>query len=117
MARRGAPKSQVGWYLREWMNTVPLFTGRGGQTRFRELTGWSKAVMSNLYNNQQDYSPLLLEQAAQALNVEPFELLIPPDRAMALRGFRQTAAKIVESEPAPLPTVETARQPKTGTRS
>jgi hypothetical protein len=110
MARRGAPKSQVGWYLREWMATVPTFAARGGQTRFRELTGWSKAVMSDLYNGKQDYSPVLLEEAAAALSVEPFELLIPPERAMAMRQLRKTAAVIVQSEPAAVAPDEVSRR-------
>lgn len=63
-----------------------------------ELTGWSKATMSQLYNGTQDYSPAILETAAAALGVEPFELLIPPERAMALRDFRR-AARVIASDP------------------
>lgn len=101
MARRGIPKSPVRWYLREWMAACDMGK-RGGQTKMRELTGWSPATMSQLYNNQQDYNSKILEEAAAALGIEPFELLIPPDRAMALRKLRETAAQIVSSEPEPM---------------
>lgn len=62
-----------------------------------KATGWSKATMSQLYNGSQDYSPAIIDAAAAALNVEPFELLMPPDRAMAIRGLRESAAVIVKS--------------------
>ena len=110
MARRGIPKRPVTWYLREWMEAVGL-TGRGSQARMMELTGWSKATMSQLYNGTQDYSPKVLEEAAMALNAEPFELLIPPDRAMRMRQLREAAAAIVKigEEPAPAPIAATRK--------
>jgi transcriptional regulator with XRE-family HTH domain len=100
MARRGIPKGQVNWYLREWMEASGL-SGRGAQTKMMELTGWSKATMSQLYNGEQDYSPKVVNDAAAALNAEPFELLLPPSRAMALRGMRDNAIKIAAENPAP----------------
>lgn len=59
-----------------------------------ELTGWSKATMSQLYNGTQDYSPKVVNEAAQALNVEPYELLMLPERAMHMRQMRKTALDI-----------------------
>lgn len=99
MARRGVPK-QVNWYLREWMDTV-FPVARGRQTKMAEATGWSKATTSQLYNGTQDYSPKLVNEAAHALHCEPFELLIPPERAMAIRGYRDSAVQLVNHEPAP----------------
>jgi transcriptional regulator with XRE-family HTH domain len=55
------------------------------------LCDWSKATASQLYNNKQDYSPKIVKEAAAALNVEPFELLMKPERAMALRRQREAA--------------------------
>jgi len=63
-----------------------------------ELTGWSKATMSQLFNGTQDYSPKILTEAAKALNVEPFELLMPPERAMSLRRMRESAISIAAEE-------------------
>jgi transcriptional regulator with XRE-family HTH domain len=69
--------------------------GIKSQAEMARLAGWSKATMSQLYNQQQDLSTPILEAASEALKVEPFELLMPPERAMALRKFRETAAIIV----------------------
>ena len=84
MTRRGIPKGPSTWYLREWMAA-------------RNLAGWSKATMSALYNHKQDFSPKILKEAAAALGVEPFELLLPPEQANALRALRQHALRVVET--------------------
>lgn len=90
-------------------------TGRGAQTRMRELTGWSAATMSGLYNGTQDYSPQLIEDAARALHLEDFELLMPPERANGLRQLQATAETIVEiahsRDPDPAPP-ESTNAPK-----
>lgn len=94
MTRRGVPKNrQVNWYLNEWMEVCDI-KGRGAQKKMMELTGWSKATMSQLFNGDQDYSPKIINEAARALNVEPYELLMPPERAMRLRRFRETAVEL-----------------------
>ena len=111
MARRGIPKGPVRWYLREWMATVPDYAKRGGQAAMAKAAGWSKATMSQLYNGDQDYSPAILEAAAVALHAEPYELLLPPERAMAIRALRESAVTIVKTEPAPA----TPANDKTGT--
>lgn len=98
MARRGIPKKPPLWYLPEWMKACGL-TGRGSQARMMELTGWTKATMSQLYNGQQDFNSAILETAAKALQIDAFELLMPPERAMALRQLRDSAAVIVEAVP------------------
>jgi transcriptional regulator with XRE-family HTH domain len=103
MARRGVPKGPVNWYLREWMAARGL-EGRGAQARMMKLTGWSKATMSQLYNGTQDYSPKILSEASRALNAEDYELLLPPERAMALRRFQADALTIAKHAPSPEPT-------------
>jgi len=72
-------------------------TGRGAQARMMERTGWTKASMSQLYNGTQDYSPRIINDAAAALQIEPFELLLPPERAMNLRRLQAAAEGIVRS--------------------
>lgn len=92
-ARRGKPTG-INWYLKEWVDfTWPI--GRGAQAAMMKATGWSRATMSQLYNNEQDYSPRRVNEAAIALNAEPWELLMPPERAMALRRIRASAEEIV----------------------
>lgn len=117
MARRGIPKGPVNWYLREWMEACDI-KGRGAQSKMMKLTGWSKATMSQLYSGQQDYSPKLVNEAAAALNAEPWELLMPPERAMAMRRLREDAIRIAADNPTPSPAtpVQTgSAQRKTGT--
>ncbi len=111
MARRGVPKGPVNWYLREWMEACGL-KGRGSQVKMQELTGWSKATMSQLYSGQQDYSPKIVNDAARALNAEPWELLMPPERAMAMRRWREDAIRIAAETGKP---AEVVALRKTGT--
>lgn len=85
MARRGVP-TQINWYLKEWMDLLGV-----NQAEMIRRTDWSKATASQLYNNKQDYSPKLVNEAARALNIERHELLMKPERAMALRRQREAA--------------------------
>lgn len=81
-----------------------------------ELTGWSKATMNQLYNGKQNFNAEILETAAIALHVEPFELLMPPERALALRSFRESAALVAKSVTSPEKPVDMRGTPKrTGT--
>lgn len=89
MAKRARPVLNVRWYLREWMDTLHV-----RQSQMVEEAGWSKTTASLLYNCQQDYNPDLVEQAAHALKISPYELLMRPADAMALRGFRENAIKL-----------------------
>lgn len=108
MARRGIPKAPPRWFLVEWMAACGM-SGRGAQAKMMERTGWSKATMSQLFNGTQDYSPAIIEAAAAALEVEPFELLLPPERAMALRDFKR-AARVIASDPPKEARVEDQRK-------
>ena len=91
MARRGIPKGPVNWFLREWMDYLGV-----RQAEMMKRTGWTKSTASYLYNGKQDYSPKIVNEAAVALNAAPYELLMPPESAMAIRRFRQEALRIVE---------------------
>lgn len=90
MPRRGLP-TQINWFLKEWMDTLDV-----NQAEMIRRTGWSKASASQLYNNKQDYSPKVVNEAADALNVAPYELLMKPETAMALRRLRADAFRVVE---------------------
>jgi len=93
MARRGKPDG-INWFLKEWVDyTFPQERGR--QAAMMKRTGWSRATMSQLYNNDQDHSPRRVNEAARALHAEPWELLMLPERAMALRKIRASAEEIV----------------------
>jgi transcriptional regulator with XRE-family HTH domain len=70
-------------------------SGHGAQAKMRALTGWSRATMSQLYNGKQDYSPDILRQASEALDVEAYELLMLPENAMKVRHAVEEAERLV----------------------
>jgi len=75
------------------------------QVDMQRDAGWSKATASQLYTGVQSYSPKVVNEAAAVLNVKPYELLMHPSDAMALRRLKgaamQIAADNVETTPAP----------------
>jgi len=96
MSRRGVPQTDSNWFLREWMDAL-------GKTQadMMRMAGWSKATASQLYNGKQDYSPKVVNQAAEALHCRPWELLMHYEDAMAIRRMRTAALQIVkDSTPA-----------------
>jgi transcriptional regulator with XRE-family HTH domain len=97
--RRGIPSEPPLWYLREWMAVTGPNAGKGGlkQSELIAITDWSKATMSQLYNGSQDLNSKYLREAAEALGVKPFELLMPPEQAFAIRSFRKEALRVVET--------------------
>ena len=90
MARRGDASDRIDWYLREWMKALGL-----RQVDMIERTGWSKATTSQLCTGIQNFSPRILQDAADAMNLKTYELLMHPEDAMALRRLRGAAAQIV----------------------
>lgn len=89
--RRGIPKQGANWFIREWMDYYGV-----KQSKMTEIAGWSKASASQIYNGVQDYNPKLVKEAAAALNLQDYELLMPPERAMALRRLQASAEQIVQ---------------------
>lgn len=99
MARRGIPKDgKVNWYLREWMDMLGV-----RQRDMIERCDWSKATASQLYSGVQDYSPRLVNEAALALNLAPYELLMKPSEALALRKLRAAGKEIADQSLDDLP--------------
>jgi transcriptional regulator with XRE-family HTH domain len=86
---------------------------RGRQAAMMERTGWSKATMSQLYNDKQDLNSEYIRQACVALNIREHELFMHPSAAMALRKFEETAREVAKAEPIRI--VHDADQVKTGT--
>ena len=77
------------WYFRDWLLTLRL-----KQSDVVARTDWPKSKVSKLVNGKVAYTRDIINEAAAALNLRPFELLLHPQEAMALRGFRQTAVII-----------------------
>ncbi len=71
--------------------------------------GWDKSRAHIVWHSKQPYRRDIVNEVAKWLDIRPYELLMPPVEALALRGLRRNAALIVaESEsafegPAPSP--------------
>jgi hypothetical protein len=91
------------WFLQEWS----AMFGRKQADAVRDLD-WPKAKASDLWTGKQRYTQDLIEEVSAWLNIRPYELLMHPDDAMAIRRLRETAITIAsisepefaESEPA-----------------
>lgn len=77
------------WFLAEWLTTL-----RMKQARLMEIADWDKRKTSELVNGKQRYNRDIINEAAAALNLQPYELLMHPDEAMAIRRMRESALRI-----------------------
>lgn len=99
------------WFLQEWAARAGL-----KQADVARLANWSKAKGSDVWNGQR-YTQELIDVLAPILHVRPFELLMHPDDAQAIRDMREDAIRIAARsqprEPEPAPKAVPGR--KTGT--
>lgn len=95
MPRKKVSTNVIGpdWFLSEWMATLKLKP----VDLIRE-TGWGKATVSDIVNGRTDYYRAIVNELARVLRVEPFELLMHPDDAFALRRLRQDALRIAADQ-------------------
>lgn len=89
-----APKND--WYLRQWIDTL-----HKTQADLERLTGWDKRKASHLLNGKQPYKRDTVNEAAAALEIAPFELLMHPEEAFALRRMHEGAIKIAAENRTP----------------
>lgn len=73
------------WYAREWLT----YFGKTQADLIRDLD-YSRAKASDIWNGQ-PYRQELVDDLAPYLNLEPYEMLLSPDQAMALRQYRASA--------------------------
>jgi transcriptional regulator with XRE-family HTH domain len=64
------------------------------QSDITRATGYKKATMSELASGKQRYNRDILNEVADALHIRPYELLMHPDEAMAIRRVRESAVRI-----------------------
>lgn len=87
---------QPDWFLVEWMRSK-----RVSQAELGRRTGWSKATVNDIYHGKTSYYREILNIAAKALEIEPYELLMSPEYANALKQQRAASFTIVEAAPDP----------------
>lgn len=85
------PNDQPNWYLQDWMRHF----GKIQADLTKEL-GWDKSRANFLFHGKQPYKRERLNEAANWLGIEPYELLMPPEKALAIRELYKTAERIVQ---------------------
>lgn len=83
-------KAEADWYLQEWLTHFEKI-----QSSLVTELGWDKARANFLYHGKQPYKRSDLAAVAKWLNIEPYELLLPPEKALAIRRLYQSAQAIV----------------------
>lgn len=71
------------WFLAQWLSAT-----RTTQAALGRRTGWDKRKTSFLVTGRQEYRRQEVNEAAAALNLEPWELLMHPADAMEVRQVR-----------------------------
>lgn len=84
------------WYLKDWLVAL----GKRQADLVRDLD-WNKAKASLMVRGGQQYNRDAINELAAYLNLRPYELLMHPDDAMALRSMQTTALKMVDRQPPP----------------
>jgi transcriptional regulator with XRE-family HTH domain len=84
------------WHLREWMAHL----GKRQASLVNEL-GWTKNRANIVWHGRQPYKRSLVNEISRWLGIRPYELLMAPREAEALRRLRQSAAVIAAEEEGP----------------
>lgn len=69
-------------------------TLRISQAKLAKECDWTPSTMHGIYHGRTSYYRDILNLIASKLNIEPFELLMPPDRAMMFRRFQEAAVSL-----------------------
>ncbi len=82
-------ETQKDWFLREWLR----HSGKKQSSLVNEL-GWLKGRANNVWHSRQKYTRDDVNEISAWLGISPFELLLRPEEAIALRRLRATAEEI-----------------------
>lgn len=82
------------WHIAEW-----LAHARKRQADLVNDLGWSRRKASDVCNGVQPYKRDIVNELAEWLGVEPYELLMRPDEAIQLRHLRQAMIAIAAQSP------------------
>lgn len=84
------------WHLREWM----AHFGKRQAALVNEL-GWTKNRANIVWHGRQPYKRGIVNEIARWLGIKPYELLMHPREALALRRLRSSAQVIVAEDDRP----------------
>lgn len=93
--KKTSPSAPPGndWFLADWMRALKI-----SQAGLSERTGWSKASMNDIYHGRTSYYRRILNEAADALHLQPYELLMHPRDAMEMRRITRSVRVITNSK-------------------
>lgn len=81
------------WYLQDWAKLA----GKRQADLVNDL-GWLKNHAHRIWHGKQPYRRDIVNAAARWLEIEPYELLMPPAEALQIRQLREAALAIAESQ-------------------
>lgn len=108
MPRKATPDTKLkgstgdDWYLVDWMASKGMT-----QAKLSRETGWPKGTVNDIYHGKTRYYRDIVNECARALQIHPYELLMPPSLANALRAQQGASITIVESVKALPETIRT----------
>lgn len=96
MARSKPPKLPPAhdWYLAQWLSACAK-----EQVDLEKELEWNKSKASLMINGKQRYHRDDVNQVADWLNLQPYELLMHPQDAMAIRQLRIDARRVAMPGP------------------
>mgnify|MGYP003763077241 CR=1 FL=1 len=77
------------WFFKDWLSATGII-----QARIVDETGWPKGKVSKLVNGKVPYNRTIVNTLCDILNIEPYELLMHPRDAMAMRQIRESVYRI-----------------------
>ena len=77
------------WYLKEWLQTL-----HKKQADIVRDLDWNKSRVSLMLHGKQQYDRDSVNELAIYLNLHPYELLMHPNDAMALRRLRADLLRV-----------------------
>ena len=83
------------WYLQEWFTTLGLI-----QRDLVTKLDYPPATANALWHGVQRYRRDHIQDVSALLQIQPYELLMAPEEAMALRRLRSAIAEVAKAEPA-----------------
>lgn len=86
-------RTEPDWYLQDWAKLADK-----RQADLVNDLGWLKNHAHRIWHGKQPYRRDIVNAVADWLNIEPYELLMPPQEAMKIRQLREAALAIAESQ-------------------
>lgn len=95
--------------MKEWFATLGL-----KQRDLITKLDYQPAAAHRLWHSLQPYRRDHVDEISALLNIQPYELLMPPEEAMALRRLKSAIAEVAKAEPVAADADQAARTGTSG---